>query len=65
MLSDTYKGISSPFSLSSREINGFSKVLDRDGDGDITLEDLELICLDILCGIKNPLKSSSISARIT
>lgn len=56
MLKDLYKGISPDFVPTSVEVQGLRKVLDRDRDGKVTVEDLRLqtdrhLCVDNSFGV--------------
>lgn len=57
MLKDLYKGISPDFTPTSLEIQGLRKVLDKDRDGRVTLEDLRMqtdkhLCVDNSFGVE-------------
>ena len=44
MIVDAYKSFNRVFSPSRADIESYLKVLDRDGDGRVTLQDLENLC---------------------
>ena len=50
MIVDTYKSFNRVFSPSRADIEGYLKVLDRNGDGRVTLQDLEDLCARYLVG---------------
>lgn len=50
MIVDTYKSFNRVFSPSRADIESYLKVLDRNGDGRVTLQDLEDLCAKYLVG---------------
>lgn len=50
MIVDTYKSFNRVFSPSRADIESYLKVLDRNGDGRVTLQDLEDLCARYLVG---------------
>mmetsp|Transcript_29604 Transcript_29604/g.34202 ORF Transcript_29604/g.34202 Transcript_29604/m.34202 type:complete len:109 (+) Transcript_29604:36-362(+) len=50
MLQDTYRYMSRVFNPSKLDIESYSRILDRNGDGRVTLSDLETLCIRYLCG---------------
>ena len=41
MMKDAYRGIKKDFTPSQEEIDSYRRILDRDGDGEVTCEDME------------------------
>ena len=50
MMSDAYKTINKAFTPSKADIDSYVRVVDRNGDGKITLPDLEQIVIRFLLG---------------
>lgn len=50
MMSDAYKTINKAFSPSKADIDSYIRVLDRNGDGKVTLSDVEQIVIRFLLG---------------
>jgi Ca2+-binding EF-hand superfamily protein len=50
MIVDAYKSFNRVFSPSRADIESYLKVLDRNGDGRVTLQDLEDLCTKYLTG---------------
>lgn len=48
MITDAYKSFNSFFTPSSEDIKAYYRVLDRNGDGVVTLPDLEELCIRYL-----------------
>jgi Ca2+-binding EF-hand superfamily protein len=61
MLVDTYRTFNKPVNPTSQDIDGFYKVLDRNRDGRITLQDLESLCIRYLVGGKPSSKEESLN----
>ena len=51
MILDVYRGIIPNFAPSQSHIESYSKLLDRDGDGTITLEDMETTVAKYFCDV--------------
>lgn len=51
MMVDAYKGMSKGFNPSKSDIDTYLRILDRNGDGKITLPDLESLAIKYLVGI--------------
>ena len=49
MLKDAYKGIRSNYIPTQKDIDSYRKVLDRNGDGDVTHEDLDVSVQRYFC----------------
>ena len=50
MIVDAYKSFNRVFSPSRADIESYLKVLDRNGDGRVTIQDLEELCMKYLTG---------------
>lgn len=50
MIVDAYKSFNRVFSPSRADIESYLKVLDRNGDGRVTIQDLEDLCNKYLTG---------------
>lgn len=50
MIVDAYKSFNRVFSPSRADIESYLKVLDRNGDGRVTIQDLEDLCTKYLTG---------------
>ena len=50
MLQDTYRYMNRAFNPSKLDIDSYFRVLDRNGDGKVTLGDLESLCVRYLVG---------------
>lgn len=50
MMVDAYRGMSKGFNPSKSDIDTYVRVLDRNGDGRITLNDLESLAIKYLVG---------------
>jgi hypothetical protein len=50
MLSDAYRAINKSYTPSNYDVESYSKVLDRNGDGKITLSDIEALVIKYMCG---------------
>jgi Ca2+-binding EF-hand superfamily protein len=50
MIVDAYKSFNRVFSPSRADIESYLKVLDRNGDGRVTIQDLEELCNKYLTG---------------
>jgi len=50
MMQDAYRNMNRSFNPSKFDIEGYAKVMDRNGDGRVTLGDLESLCIKYLCG---------------
>jgi Ca2+-binding EF-hand superfamily protein len=48
MMQDVYRGMRDTYFPSKSDIDGYSKVLDRNSDGKVTLADLEALCIKYL-----------------
>jgi Ca2+-binding EF-hand superfamily protein len=48
MIVDAYKSFNRVFSPSRADIESYLKVLDRNGDGRVTIQDLEELCVKYL-----------------
>lgn len=48
MIIDAYKSFNHVFSPSRADIDSYLKVLDRNGDGRVTIQDLEELCIKYL-----------------
>ena len=48
MIVDAYKAFSRVFAPSKSDIESYLKVLDRNGDGRVTIQDLEALCAKYL-----------------
>lgn len=47
---DAYKSINKMFSPSNYDVQTLVKVLDRNGDGKVTLQDVEALVVKLMCG---------------
>lgn len=50
MMQEAYKCMNRNFTPSRLDIESYAKVLDKNGDGKVTLEDLEAVCIKYLVG---------------
>jgi Ca2+-binding EF-hand superfamily protein len=50
MMVDAYKSINKAFTPSKYDLDTLLKVLDRDGDGKVTLNDVEGLVIKLMCG---------------
>eukprot|EP00330_Aristerostoma_sp_ATCC50986_P002714 CAMPEP_0114589634 /NCGR_PEP_ID=MMETSP0125-20121206/12041_1 /TAXON_ID=485358 ORGANISM="Aristerostoma sp., Strain ATCC 50986" /NCGR_SAMPLE_ID=MMETSP0125 /ASSEMBLY_ACC=CAM_ASM_000245 /LENGTH=86 /DNA_ID=CAMNT_0001786635 /DNA_START=89 /DNA_END=352 /DNA_ORIENTATION=- len=50
MMQDAYKCMNRNFSPSKLDVESYAKILDRNGDGKVTLADIEALCIRYLCG---------------
>jgi len=50
MMQDAYRNMNRSFNPSKFDIEGYAKIMDRNGDGRVTLGDLEALCIKYLCG---------------
>jgi len=50
MMQDVYRGMRDTYFPTKSDIEGYSKVLDRNSDGKVTLADLEALCIKYLVG---------------
>jgi Ca2+-binding EF-hand superfamily protein len=50
MIVDAYKSFNRVFSPSRADIESYPKILDRNGDGRVTIQDLEDLCTRYLVG---------------
>lgn len=50
MMVDAYKSINKMFTPSKYDIETLVKVLDRNGDGKVTLQDVEALVIKLMCG---------------
>ena len=50
MMVDAYKSINKMFTPSKYDVETLVKVLDRDGDGKVTLADVEGLVIKLMCG---------------
>lgn len=50
MMSDAYRTINKAFTPSKADVDSYIRVLDRNGDGKVTLPDLESIVIRFLLG---------------
>ena len=48
MIVDAYKSFNRVFSPSRQDIDSYLKILDRNGDGKVTMQDLEELCVKYL-----------------
>jgi Ca2+-binding EF-hand superfamily protein len=48
MMQDVYRGMRDSYFPSKNDIEGYSKILDRNSDGKVTLADLEALCIKYL-----------------
>jgi len=53
MMVDAYRGMSKGFNPSKSDIDTYVRILDRNGDGKITLQDLEALAIKYLVGSYN------------
>ena len=51
MLLDAYKGINNHFTPNSNQIDSYMKVVDRNSDGIVTIEDIERTVIKYLCSL--------------
>ncbi|CAD8181751.1 unnamed protein product [Paramecium octaurelia] len=51
MMVDAYKGMSKGFNPSKSDIDTYLRILDRNGDGKITIQDIEALAIKYLVGI--------------
>jgi len=51
MLQDAYKGVNNHFNPTSNQIDSYLRVHDRNGDGIVTIEDLEKTVAKYLCSL--------------
>jgi hypothetical protein len=49
MIIDVYKAFNRVFSPSRGDIESYIRILDRNGDGKVTLQDIEDLCVRYLC----------------
>jgi hypothetical protein len=49
MLQDAYKGVNNHFNPTSHQIDSYLRVHDRNGDGIVTIEDVEKTVIKYLC----------------
>jgi Ca2+-binding EF-hand superfamily protein len=59
MMQDVYRGVNNSYSPSKSDIDGYSRVLDTNRDGKVTLADLEALCIKYL------VSASTLSQRTT
>mmetsp|Transcript_23363 Transcript_23363/g.20301 ORF Transcript_23363/g.20301 Transcript_23363/m.20301 type:complete len:102 (-) Transcript_23363:957-1262(-) len=50
MIRDAYSSIGQNINPNQTDVKGFVTVLDKDGDGKVSLEDFERHCVDLFCG---------------
>ena len=50
MMIDAYKSMSKGFNPSKADVDTYFKILDRNGDGRVTLQDIEAIAVKYLVG---------------
>lgn len=50
MMVDAYRGMSKGFNPSKSDVDTYSRILDKNGDGKITLSDLEALAIKYLVG---------------
>jgi len=50
LLQDVYKSMNRNFTPSKLDVESYAKVLDRNGDGRVTLQDVEALCIRYLVG---------------
>jgi len=63
MLQDTYRYMNRAFNPSKLDIDSYFKVLDRNGDGRITLGDIESLCVRYLVGEQTNKLSESVAQK--
>ena len=49
MIQDAYKCIGKSYVPTTDDTKGFAKILDKDGDGQVSLSDLERHCIELFC----------------
>lgn len=49
MMKDTYKSINKTFNPSQYDIDTYIKILDKNQDGRVTLEDIEEMVIKLMC----------------
>ena len=50
MIQDAYRGMNKTYNPSKLDIDGYGKIMDKNGDGKVTLADLENLCVRYLVG---------------
>ena len=50
MMVDAYRGMSKGFNPSKSDVDTYSRILDKNGDGKVTLADLEALAIKYLVG---------------
>lgn len=54
MMVDAYRGMSKGFNPSKSDVETYTRILDKNGDGRVTLADLEALAIKYLVGIEAP-----------
>mmetsp|Transcript_30311 Transcript_30311/g.34975 ORF Transcript_30311/g.34975 Transcript_30311/m.34975 type:complete len:116 (-) Transcript_30311:233-580(-) len=63
MMQDAYRSINRSYQPSKLDVDSYSRILDRNSDGKITLQDVEAICMRYLVG--DTLAPSSTSLKVS
>ena len=50
MMQDAYRSMNRSFQPSKLDVDSYSRILDRNSDGKITLQDIEALCMRYLVG---------------
>lgn len=53
MMVDAYRGMSKGFNPSKSDVDTYVRILDRNGDGKVTLQDMEALAIKYLVGSFN------------
>jgi Ca2+-binding EF-hand superfamily protein len=65
MIVEAYKSFNQYFSPSSSDISSYFRVLDRNGDGQVTYSDIEELCIRYLCPQYSTVKEAPKKAKYT
>jgi len=64
MMQDTYKVMNRSFNPTPNDVEGYARVLDRNGDGRVTYADIEALCIRYLIGEQFNISTQAIPQSI-